>query len=713
MINKKIYNRNLLKTILIFLILFIIFFLYQIKLVSDNFIGSFVANTLVLIIFLLSIFNIKYGLYLFIFFIPLLNSFTTIVGSKTVPIILFLFFSLCLGFVVNKGRNNNENNWGESKNWISPWVGISKPILVFIIIFGISSLIAIFRYSNFFPFITNRYYDLIVNANGVRSTGSIFWTIRYFFNYIIGFGLIFVIFNVLKKIRDIVIALIILITSTIISSLVGFYQYFFNPYFGSISLWVDQNRLNATFTDPNALGSYTLLVLPVFISCIFYFKKWYLKLITGLLLIPILAILFLSGSRSAFLGLCISLLVFVIFGIWKLVLWMRLKFKEYSKLKKVLISTSIIILSLAVIFMVFNFLPDVLIKITPGNILLERIFTSYNRAANAFRSGGEEIFNTVSSGRDILWGQAINMTSDYPISGVGLGAYIIELPNYYIRNGIESSMVDFTGNYYLQILSELGFPGLILVLIIFIIIIKKGIDYFRSQGYIKGLSGDNWLITGFFISFFSMSLVLFFGPHTNFDEVQFTFWLIIGFMLTFIMIKDEKTGVGSSGKNNRISFDLIDKISLIIIIIVFATSSFMASFTNLSINIKQNLYGYENNYGFYEEEVLEGKKFRWTGVDASEVIYKNGSIMIIPIRAATPGIHKIPVFVRVYVDNTLIKVLLLRDDLWHDIKLDLPNDRDKVTLTISAIRSWVPKEWGVSDDTRRLGVMVGDIEFLK
>ncbi|GAI39946.1 unnamed protein product, partial [marine sediment metagenome] len=32
---------------------------------------------------------------------------------------------------------------------------------------------------------------------------------------------------------------------------------------------------------------------------------------------------------------------------------------------------------------------------------------------------------------------------------------------------------------------------------------------------------------------------------------------------------------------------------------------------------------------------------------------------------------------------------------------------------LSCSRSWVPKERGLSNDTRELGVMVGEFEFLK
>ena len=886
LISKNIHIKNLIKTGLLFLVLFAVFFLYQKRVVSDNYIIIYVVNTLVLIIFILSVFRIKFGLYLFIFLIPLLNSLTTILGIKTVQIILFLFFSLVLGFIVNNVKNIVNQGVDKAEGKLVFDSEITKPVLIFIIIFTISSLVVIYRYANYFPFITNRYYDLVVNVNGIRSTGSIFWTIRFFFNYIIGFALLFIIFNVLDEVKDIVKAIIVLISSSIISSIVGFYQYFYNPFFGNIRYWVNINRINATFTDPNSLGAFTLLVFPVFVTFIIFFKKWYVKLIFIIVFIPFLISMFFSGSRSAFLGLFVSLFIFAILGIWKGIKKFKEKLKCYSLSKKVLAIVPIVLLCVFLLYFVVNFFykefskpplnndiriavdspsseeilsgnvkisgwalnksyteetgikrieiylegldsdgkligeanygvsrPDVaeyfeneyytnsgyelifntkelpegtktlyICAYAPDdsyfykthkinvetesksrftltdNVLIKRISSTINNTIRTLR-GGEGVFQAISSGRNLLWRQAINMFLDYPISGAGLGAYIIELPNYYVKSGVNSNLVDYTGNYYLQILSELGIAGLVVVLFIFFVIIKKVFIYFKGGEFINGLNGSNWLVVGFFTSFISMLIAQFFGPHTNFTEIQFTFWLIIGLMLTYIKVKENSESISierdyskilnneiqednilknksGSGKENqgqlinkvktaskkikalnigsKVKFDLVQKISLVVIILIFTVSFFVSSFSNLSINVKQNLYGWENKYGFYEEEISEDKKFRWTNVDASESIEKKGSSMVIPLRAGNPDIYKRAVFARIYIDNFLVKVIRLKDDNWHDIELNLPNiKREKITLTIAVSRSWIPKEWGISDDSRELGIAIGEIKFVR
>ena len=134
----------------------------------------------------------------------------------------------------------------------------------------------------------------------------------------------------------------------------------------------------------------------------------------------------------------------------------------------------------------------------------------------------------------------------------------------------------------------------------------------------------------------------------------------------------------------------------------------------MSINIKQTLYKWENYYGFYSEEVIEGKKVRWTSIDAIEVLQKEGEKLIIPVKDSDPAGHLLPLFIRFYINNTLAKIVKINDKDWHNIEIDLSNYHgERFTLTMACSRSWVPKERGLSNDTRELGVITGEFRFLK
>jgi hypothetical protein len=244
----------------------------------------------------------------------------------------------------------------------------------------------------------------------------------------------------------------------------------------------------------------------------------------------------------------------------------------------------------------------------------------------------------------------------------------------------------------------------------------------------------------------------FLGPHTNFMEIHFTFWLVIGLIVTIIKIRQidyisnsemelkdnlyDNNGIkNNSGDNNdlnnglkwsrvplalsgRIYFSTIQGISLIIILIIFTGSFLIGSFSGLSITATQDRGSWDNNYGFYEVNIVQGKKVRWIAPDASEVLEKKGSAVIIQVKDAYPVKNAGPNIVKFYIDNLLVKKIKLEDDSWHNLRLDIPefvenHFSNRFTLTIVTSRSWVPKELGLNKDTRVLGIMVGEIAFIK
>lgn len=722
------FNNRILR-FLIFLAFFIVFFLYHRTVIYDRLGLLFAANTLILIIFITSIYKIKIGLYIFIFFIPLLNSLTIIFSVRSMNVILFLFLSLFLGFLVNKSESD-KNMLNMYKFNLHYEQEVMLAIFIFIFITLISSLITIYRYSNFLPFLSTRYHDLTVNINGIGSTSSILWTIKFFFNYVIGFGLFFIIFNAFKNIKDIVKAVIIIIVSNTVFFLVGYYQYFFNPTFGNFSQWVEAYRINATFTDPNSLGNYIIILFPIYVALIIYYKKWYFKLLFFFLLANFLLIAMLSGSRNAFLGIILALIIFGLIGLVKLVKMLVRKSRESRKVRRFSIALASIALIIIIVFVsCFTILMVSRVelkdkyRLPETNIsLIDRTVDTIWMSYNVYRQAGFiEAFKSVSSERHVIWVQAIDMFRDYKITGVGLGGFWIELPNYYQINDSQVRIIDFTGNYYLQILSEMGLAGLLSLLLIFFFIIKKVILYYKNGKMVHREERADWLLTGFFVSFISMIVLLFLGPHTNFNEIQLAFWLITGSMVTYIKaneagldpgrFKDYKNSL-KIVKNIRLSLE--QKISIILIIIIFTASFFVSSWTGLSMNVRQNLVGWDGGYGFYHQEVIEDRNIRWTDIDASMVIENKGSGLVVPVKDSDPAGHLLPLFIRFFIDNKLVKVVRIDDKRWHEIEIDLSGfQEERLTFTISCSRSWTPKERGLSEDSRELGVMTGEFKYLE
>ncbi len=709
------------KGLLFFLVFYIIFFMYLRLIIGGNTQLIYFINSFVFIIFVLSSYKIKYGLYLFIFLVPLLNSSAGFIIDRHKYTVLFLFFGLFLGYIVNSLSEYIADYPHLRKKTYLFDSSPMKLILVFTGIMFISCAITIFRYSNLYPFITNEYHNLFINVNEVSSTGSMIWTIRYFYNYFIGFLFLFLIFNVVKSTKDILYSIIAIISATMVSVGVVLYQYFVDPYLGNVEHWVDSGRFNATFTDPNALGGFTILLFPVFLGMILYFKKWYMKLVFFLLFLFFLILLFFSGSRSAFIGVFLTVTVFMVLFIIRGFRYLKNRMSSWPKKRKVLIWAVIIFIIVSLIltiFYLFSFQEELLSR----SSLIDRTIKSFKTGMHYYsKYGFIEGFKSVSNFRNVFWGQAIEMYKDYPVTGVGQGAYILQLPNYLLSERAGIAQVDYSGNYYLQVLSELGLPGIILIISIFFMFAHRGFRYFLARRRSKKFEKKDWIMISLFIAFISMLVGQIFGPHTNFDEIQLAFWLIIGLMITFIKIEQENDpkNIQILTIRNRFRFNRREKISLVIILLVFTSVFIFNSITTLSINNNQNLYdrkgnyvGWQNDYGFYEMEQDGDEMIAWVAGDASTVVEKKGNTLIIPLKDSYPEVPDGKLGLKVFINNLLVQRAVLDYNKWKYVEVDVTaSAKEHFTLTLVFDRSWSPKELGLNNDTRELAAQMREFIF--
>jgi hypothetical protein len=125
--------------------------------------------------------------------------------------------------------------------------------------------------------------------------------------------------------------------------------------------------------------------------------------------------------------------------------------------------------------------------------------------------------------------------------------------------------------------------------------------------------------------------------------------------------------------------------------------------------------------GFYQWETWRGQRiagqqgtpplrFRWTGMNASTLIdgaAKKG--MKILLMAGHPNIDKENVRVQIWGDRKKIREERLADLHWQEIALRPEELKDVRVLTFRVSRTWNPKLWGLSADSRDLGVAVAGL----
>jgi len=561
-------------------------------------------------------------------------------------------------------------------------------------------MITFWRYTNFFPFYLTTVHDLAVNVLNVSSGEAIRRVVFDSLNYLAGFIWFLILLNILplkSMMKRIIICLAI---STTLSFGFGLYQAYVNMNLGNTSFFIAIRRVNAFFTDPNALGVYMSLVIPLFAGAFLFFKrswKWLFiaVIVVGLVLFPH------AGSRSGFFGLLIALIVFAVIIVSPHIRNRTGKVRFKQKFM-VYVSIGILAVCLLSVFVLSN----------KEGILYERI----SESLSAVSKSGEQ--DAIFRSRHFLWPSSLHMISNFPLSGVGVGAFTCELPNYYKKYDIFSILpfsfyqkssshnvpVDSAGNLYLHISSEMGLIGLFIFMWIFFLILKQ---LYLFPIKTKQISNVTYLYAGISASLLGMFVIFVFGVHTLNFEIQLTFWLIVGLLYA---ISDSKSALL---KGRR-----IPKMAFLTLVLIFALSHGWNSSHELSLRERTNKFSLDQRFGVYEMESMDGREFQWTKRKAGISFSVEKPFFLVPVIASHPDIQQNPVRAKISVTKDLFSGIKFLDEIvlynnsWENVHLDLSEYvGHDVLLYFDISRTWNPKDILGTFDPRDLGIGIGEFCF--
>ena len=303
--------------------------------------------------------------------------------------------------------------------------------------------------------------------------------------YLVFIAAYFLVVHLVKTEKQLQNLLTTFVLSGLLVCLYGIAQYIFG--WNVSQAWMDEEmftdikmRIYSTLDNPNVLGEYILLVLPVAIGLMWTRKPWIQKIVyAGISAILFLALI-LTFSRGCWIGLLIAAAIFITFAAGKL--W----------------GLGIIALPI---------LPAVL----PESIL------------NRFASIGD-MKDSSTSYRVYIWMGTLAMIRDFWLSGIGMGAEAFkEVYPFYSYNGI---VAPHSHNLFLQILVESGIGGILVFLLILVFFLKKMmVGYQWGGGKGKPLSTMITAISAGVCGFLVQGM--FDNCFYNY-RVLLIFWLVLG-----------------------------------------------------------------------------------------------------------------------------------------------------------------------------------------
>ena len=235
-----------------------------------------------------------------------------------------------------------------------------------------------------------------------------------------------------------------LAASSMLVAFIGIFEYLF----GEVSaIWQDsemfssiRGRAVSTFDNPNVLGEYLVLVIPVLFAMFLCAKKFNLRALYFIAFVLCSCCLVLTWSRGAWLGIIFAAMVFVLL-------------KSHTFLAGIILSSPAILLAL-------SFLAN-------ANII-NRLLSIGNAADSS------------TAYRIDIWVGSWRMLSDKGAYGIGIGegAFSSVFPQYALA-GTETA--PHTHSLYLQIMAETGIISLLSFLLICFAYLSLVFAYIRRS----------------------------------------------------------------------------------------------------------------------------------------------------------------------------------------------------------------------------------------
>jgi O-antigen ligase len=481
------------------------------------------------------------------------------------------------------------------------------------------------------------------------------------------------------------------------SMVVAFYQAFVDIHFLNVPFFAELKRASGLGYDANSFGLTIYFLMPLCIYKIITLDERIRKLAYCLLWMVLFIALLISGSRTGLAGvIALIVLLPVVFA------WVH---TELPVAKRRL-------LVCAPAFLLICILLLGLAAVKANRLLSLETLNRVDSTFEDFKEGGT-LGILEKSMRLHLWRQAFRMIRESPVAGLGPGGYQRNLDNVRYRYAEDPRyrFVDIACNHYLQMAVELGIPGLALNLVITVLPLWM---LFRVRNRIENRD-ERWAVGIAFTSIIILLALFLTAPHTMPLDVLWVFVLLLAFLYAAAI----RYGYQFSRTMMRI-FGLFCFFSTIL----FAAGTYWMTFGKEGYQSLQNSHWWPLRYerNCYVPEQWNDGIVRWCREDSQLQIPITSELpekIKLSLWLNHPDVEQNPVTVRYGDKSGVHHEITLAKSGWNS--LEIPMTRDYIyehhppgrqdiyrylVLSLDVSRTWVPKEWGINVDERKLGVAV-------
>ncbi len=710
------FKNNILKFLFAFLVLPItatyqLSFLWQ-----QNPYLQIIVIGLSIFIFCLSWYRWMYAIYFFIFSIPLFNTLPKILNlpwpyfSVNAIFTGALITSWVYHYIWKKPISNKDSKIFAVK---TPFDIIA---FLFVIILIITLLLGWVRFNNIFC--PGFYFDAPQNLKNIPFYSLLdnylsftrFWQ---FTQVGLTFYLLCSSIRTKKHIRNIL--WIITISSAVVSSY-GIFQYFadFN--------WVGINwyfkRINATLNGPHAAGMYFTTVFMISLALFIATKKAWRKFLIFIAVALNGTAAWYTGTKTAVFSYIIIIFIFA-FGFLIVALT---KSKSIRRITFYFFISGVLI-GPAMTLIMHEKSPLTIVQNSPQYKRFTQGFSNFKFNKNTI--------NKFVSYRFYHWTAAKNVIKKQFFLGTGLGAF----DKLYRYNKLKEDTykVSYTHSFYLDILVELGFFSLILILLLYFIPIILSWKLFISRN-------ASWRWRIIYLTFVIILTSLFISNFFTSDlyyVMELQLWIVLIIVLIIrsyqLTINDASVAFTSYWRRSFSSFlksKLRKTVAIIISLIIILAAGFLIAKSAYQGRVffetaqKYTLIDNILEYGIhYYEKDKHNNKFARTTKKVYKPILVKDRYMRIYLRADHPDTVKNPVHAKILIDNTVIGNIILSNRQWTLSNLDLKKWTSKhstneifksginAILKIKSNRTWNPYKSKYGNKNLNYGVDLGTIEW--